>query len=752
MGNDNKSGSSQDQPGSDGIGDTPYIIDVANQDNYPFINPWASLHKFSIGDWVQTTASLNVREGSGLNYTILGTMPLGTVGQIMGGPVEADGYVWWDVDYDMAIRGWSVEDGLELATAESRKMQIARLITQEAIEGVPVTVVGQYYSILTLRAHIDPITLGITPDILTKVYVEVEENYPIWDPETARKTGIIDYVRQIAAEPEDVRDSKEALTMLGDIYLMLSSSDLAIAATNLGVSGVKLVRDMKTISDVLRNVETIEDFAKITVPRSLAGFFTKTLELVMRKLIYDPMKELGSDLRSELSQAIRDYGSVLELLENGEITDYSVAASFLSSYLSAKAHEDQARYLLEKILSHYLVIVDELYKPVAALATWGLSNFLFLVKEAMLSLEWTINLLQRQIISTYENSATLYYKLLASAEYTLELAGTPSELIHEFNIKYADCVAEGYRLAAEAVEEVLTITIPFIGRISLLSPAELRVYDSNGQITGVVDGEEKNEIPCTAYYENTIVFFSDDVYRFEVAGIEEGLYGLETEGIFIEDNESVTFTAMGIPITPKANHQYNVDWDALSMSVKGVTVQIDSDGDRAYEHTFFSDATLTGDEFTIAMGGPTVESCNSTGTVKDSFDLSDSVYVKGEGYQPSATYDLYVVNATTWSDGKPIPQRLEGTATTITSDVSGNITVTLVWSSPIAFGNYDIVVDVNRDGYYNSSIDALDQSNVQIKAGFQTVPEFPSVILAIFMAVAILTAALTKKNRTKRFG
>lgn len=36
---DVKSGANQDQPGSDGIGDTPYIISTNNTDNYPFLKP-----------------------------------------------------------------------------------------------------------------------------------------------------------------------------------------------------------------------------------------------------------------------------------------------------------------------------------------------------------------------------------------------------------------------------------------------------------------------------------------------------------------------------------------------------------------------------------------------------------------------------------------------------------------------------------------------------------------------------------------
>jgi parallel beta-helix repeat protein len=37
---DEKSGPDQDQPGSDGIGDTHYVIDADNQDGYPLMNPY----------------------------------------------------------------------------------------------------------------------------------------------------------------------------------------------------------------------------------------------------------------------------------------------------------------------------------------------------------------------------------------------------------------------------------------------------------------------------------------------------------------------------------------------------------------------------------------------------------------------------------------------------------------------------------------------------------------------------------------
>ena len=56
--------------------------------------------KFNIGDWVRTTAVLHVRTGAGLSYPdACDRMPLHTIGQITGGLVEADGFVWWGVLY-----------------------------------------------------------------------------------------------------------------------------------------------------------------------------------------------------------------------------------------------------------------------------------------------------------------------------------------------------------------------------------------------------------------------------------------------------------------------------------------------------------------------------------------------------------------------------------------------------------------------------------------------------------------------------
>jgi hypothetical protein len=146
---------------------------------------------------------------------------------------------------------------------------------------------------------------------------------------------------------------------------------------------------------------------------------------------------------------------------------------------------------------------------------------------------------------------------------------------------------------------------------------------------------------------------------------------------------------------------------------------------------------------------PTVESCNATGTKKDAYVLGETVCVNGSGYLPSTTFDFYVVDdVATWTNGMPIPTRVPGTLTAITSDPSGNILPTAVWSTPGTIGKYDIVVDVNRNGVYDAQVDTLDNNDVEVTAGFM-IPEFSSLaLLSILLATVLLAAVLSKRKHT----
>ena len=121
-----------------------------------------------------------------------------------------------------------------------------------------------------------------------------------------------------------------------------------------------------------------------------------------------------------------------------------------------------------------------------------------------------------------------------------------------------------------------------VEKIEVKSPVELRVYDSQQQVTGLVSGEVKHHLPRSVYDNGIVtVFFPTGSYRYEVVGVDEGTYALEINSI--KEGETNSLTLTDIPTSAKVVHEYSVDWSALAKGEKGVTVKIDSDGDGTFE-------------------------------------------------------------------------------------------------------------------------------------------------------------------------
>jgi len=141
------------------------------------------------------------------------------------------------------------------------------------------------------------------------------------------------------------------------------------------------------------------------------------------------------------------------------------------------------------------------------------------------------------------------------------------------------------------------------GSYRKFSPVELRVYDFDGKVTGVVNGSVRHEISRSFYRNGTItIFFPSDSCTCEVLGKEEGTYGLQFT--HVEEGNITCFNATGIIISPNATHHYIVDWSALSSGEEGVTALVDADGDDVVDRIFSSDSELTSQEF-IEKTSPT---------------------------------------------------------------------------------------------------------------------------------------------------
>jgi parallel beta-helix repeat protein len=163
--------------------------------------------------------------------------------------------------------------------------------------------------------------------------------------------------------------------------------------------------------------------------------------------------------------------------------------------------------------------------------------------------------------------------------------GHPSKSLEDDG-KVAATVKIGIPIAPFTEEESFIST-------TLFSPGELRVYDSEGRVTGLVNGTIKEDIPNSVYIEESkdvIIFPSANNYRYEVVGTDAGKYGLTVSSI--KGEEATTFNAEGISITPKATHQYIIDWDNLVKDGKGTIVNIDSNSDGKFEGTVTTGITL----------------------------------------------------------------------------------------------------------------------------------------------------------------
>ncbi len=88
---------------------------TSNTDNDEYNAPSGGSTTFSIGQTVTPTFQLNVRANPG--GTLLGVHNPGDTGVIIGGPVSAAGYWYWQIDYATAPDGWSAEDFLVAVTA-----------------------------------------------------------------------------------------------------------------------------------------------------------------------------------------------------------------------------------------------------------------------------------------------------------------------------------------------------------------------------------------------------------------------------------------------------------------------------------------------------------------------------------------------------------------------------------------------------------------------------------------------------------
>jgi hypothetical protein len=159
-------------------------------------------------------------------------------------------------------------------------------------------------------------------------------------------------------------------------------------------------------------------------------------------------------------------------------------------------------------------------------------------------------------------------------------------------------------------------------------------------------------------------------------------------------------------------------------------------------------------EITYTEPAPSIESAvftsPSTWTATDTFNVGDDVCVIGSDFLPDTEYEVQVVNDVDWTDGMTIPAYIAKAS--VPTDYDGEILDAYpVWNDATT-GKYDIIVDVNDNNKYDEGIDALDDNDIQVTAGFFVIPEVAigSITAAAAMFTALALYTYQKKHTTKQ--
>lgn len=65
--------------------------------------------EFDTGDRIKLSASVQVRSSGSSSASLLGSQSANATGTLIDGPVESGGAIWWRVNWDTGVDGWTVE-------------------------------------------------------------------------------------------------------------------------------------------------------------------------------------------------------------------------------------------------------------------------------------------------------------------------------------------------------------------------------------------------------------------------------------------------------------------------------------------------------------------------------------------------------------------------------------------------------------------------------------------------------------------
>lgn len=133
--------------------------------------------------------------------------------------------------------------------------------------------------------------------------------------------------------------------------------------------------------------------------------------------------------------------------------------------------------------------------------------------------------------------------------------------------------------------------------VKVYSPVSLYAKDTNGNVTGLFDGEVKNDIPNSVYdptEEALAIFFPESEPTYTVVGGSSGAYGFGYEST-TDGNQIIAGTGEEdiLPTTEAQTDTFTIDDAVLGDGGKGINISVDENSDGVPERTIESGTAIS---------------------------------------------------------------------------------------------------------------------------------------------------------------
>ena len=441
----------------------------------------------------------------------------------------------------------------------NRVTNISQLIRESATVGSRFTVDGRSYVELTLEHYIDPVTLAVdTRSGPIQLYTYGDRREPVLEEDIVHKICSVQIANRLMTRVGSPEGISQSIDLIGEVLKahqrLGMAEDLALIAQE--AAGIIVDGTIIYATGGLAAPKLAPQIGKALISASKHESDPVKVQAIFGVAVLESAKD---KYRQARQMSARQWASGTFV----PLTDSAQAVQFLEYWYHA--------YLLE-------VYGVGLTLPAERIGGgWG--------RAFMDVLGWVPQYIGDRLTMKILSVVQTGQNLVASASTVKHIYQELDEIAYRIG-EIMELPLRGQYTLALAHRDWSFLKdrpLPDYAYINLASPAELRVYDSQGRVTGLINGEIKVDIPDSYYFAKSVVILNPvDSYRYEVVGTDDGAYGL-TVSEARDAGYAVSLTRVTIEVG--ATHSYTIDWDQLAQNQGGIKQTIASTGDEGFDET-----------------------------------------------------------------------------------------------------------------------------------------------------------------------